>query len=141
MCNVGFVVTDRLEEALNHHRQALSLRHERQKILAANIANADTPGFKARDIDFRAEFASALGRRGERLELAATAPGHLARRGAPAAVGEVLYRVPDQPSLDGNTVDIDRERSAFVDNSVRYQAALTLLNQRIQGLKGAMAPE
>ena len=75
------VVTDRLEEALNHHRQALSLRHERQKILAANIANADTPGFKARDIDFRTEFAAALGRRGGRLELAATAPGHLARRG------------------------------------------------------------
>ena len=54
---------------------------------------------------------------------------------------ELLYRVPDQPSLDGNTVDMDRERTQFADNAVRYQAALTMMNRRIQGLKNAMQPE
>ncbi|MCK2184944.1 flagellar basal body rod protein FlgB [Halomonas getboli] len=135
---------DQLEASLNFSQQALHLRHERQKMLASNIANADTPGYKARDMDFGAELAKATrqgaGARGG-LSLARTDAGHLAGQGMPAPRGELLYRVPDQPSLDGNTVDMDRERTAFADNSVRYQASLTLLNSRIQGLKKAMQPE
>ena len=135
---------DKLEAAFHYHQQALSLRQERHKVLASNIANADTPNYKARDMDFAGELKKAVehGRSsGGGLSLARTSDGHLAGQGfAPPSQG-LLYRVPDQPSLDGNTVDMDRERTQFADNSVRYQAALTILNSRIQGLKSAMQPE
>nr|MCH9782385.1 flagellar basal body rod protein FlgB [Gammaproteobacteria bacterium] len=75
------------------------------------------------------------------LSLSTTAAGHIAGGSGSAPVGDLLYRVPDQPSLDGNTVNMDVERTRFADNSVRYQAALTMLNGRIQGLKSAMQPE
>ncbi|PMR77036.1 flagellar basal body rod protein FlgB [Billgrantia endophytica] len=135
---------DQLEAAFDYHQQALGLRQERHRILASNIANADTPNYKARDIDFASELKKAVehGRpAGGGLSLARTSDRHLAGQGfAPPDQG-LLYRVPDQPSLDGNTVDMDRERTQFADNSVRYQAALTILNSRIQGLKSAMQPE
>src|SRR5690554_945002 len=135
---------DQLEASLQFHQQALGLRQERHKILASNIANADTPNYKARDIDFASELKKAVeqGRpAGGGLELARTSERHLAGQGTAIASQELLYRVPDQPSLDGNTVDMDRERTQFADNAVRYQAALTLINSRIQGLKNAMQPE
>ncbi|RTR04382.1 flagellar basal body rod protein FlgB [Halomonas nitroreducens] len=135
---------DQLDAAFNFHQQALGLRQERQKVLASNIANADTPGYKARDMDFASELRHAVSR-GESsrggLDLARTSARHLAGQGPAAPGSDLLYRVPAQPSLDGNTVEMDRERSQFADNSVRYQAALTLLNRRIQGLKTAMQPE
>ena len=135
---------DKLEAAFNYHQQALGLRQERHKVLASNIANADTPNYKARDMDFAGELKKAVehGRSsGGGLSLARTSAGHLGGQGlAPPSQG-LLYRIPDQPSLDGNTVDMDRERTQFADNSVRYQAALTILNSRIQGLKSAMQPE
>ncbi|TDO16770.1 MULTISPECIES: flagellar basal body rod protein FlgB [Halomonas] len=134
---------DRLEASLNFHQQALAMRQERQKVLASNIANADTPGYKARDMDFASELRKAVqpGGTGEPLSLSITSVRHIAGQGAHHTSGELLYRVPDQPSLDGNTVDMDRERTQFADNSVRYQSALTILNSRIQGLKKAMQPE
>ncbi|ATJ84688.1 flagellar basal body rod protein FlgB [Halomonas beimenensis] len=135
---------DQLEAAFNFHQQALGLRQERQKVLASNIANADTPGYKARDMDFASELDKAVrhGRAsGGGLSLSRTDAGHLPGQALMAPNRELLYRVPDQPSLDGNTVDMDRERTAFADNSVRYQAGLTILNSRIQGLKKAMQPE
>ncbi|WP_163575944.1 flagellar basal body rod protein FlgB [Halomonas faecis] len=135
---------DQLEAAFNYHQQALGLRQDRHKVLASNIANADTPNYKARDMDFAGELKKAVAQ-GERnagsLSLARTSARHLEGQGMPPANRDLLYRVPDQPSLDGNTVDMDRERTAFADNAVRYQAALTLMNRRIQGLKGAMQPE
>ncbi|MFG6176411.1 flagellar basal body rod protein FlgB [Halomonas sp. THAF12] len=135
---------DQLEAAFNFHQQALSLRHERQKVLASNIANADTPGYKARDMDFSGELAKAV-RHGQvasgGLHLSRTDAGHLAGKAPASPDRELLYRVPEQPSLDGNTVDMDRERVAFADNSVRYQASLNFLTSRIQGLKKAMQPE
>lgn len=134
---------DRLEASLHYHQQALDLRQERQKVLASNIANADTPGYKARDMDFASALDRAVkhGRGGGGLALAQTSERHLAGQGRSELSRELLYRVPDQPSLDGNTVDMDRERTQFADNSVRYQSALTILNDRIQGLKKAMQPE
>ena len=113
-------------------------------MLANNIANADTPAFKARDFDFARERAGAMqnGRpSGSSMELATTSGRHLQGRLQAPAVRELLYRVPDQPSLDGNTVDMDRERTAFADNAVRYQASLTFMNSRLQGLKSAMQSE
>ncbi|WP_370184337.1 flagellar basal body rod protein FlgB [Alloalcanivorax sp.] len=135
---------DRLAAALQFDQEALNLRHQRQQVLANNIANADTPNFKARDFDFASELSRAMdsGRpAGGGLSLSTTAAGHIAGGSGSAPVGDLLYRVPDQPSLDGNTVNMDVERTRFADNSVRYQAALTMLNGRIQGLKSAMQPE
>ncbi len=132
---------DKLDGALRFHQEALNLRAERQQVLANNIANADTPQFKARDFDFARELSSAVqnGRpSGSAMNLATTSPRHLQGRLEVPDVRELLYRVPDQPSLDGNTVDMDRERTAFADNSVRYQASLTFMNSRLQGLKSAM---
>ena len=135
---------DRLAAALQFDQEALNLRHQRQQVLANNIANADTPNFKARDFDFSRELSRAMdsGRPADGgLSLSTTAAGHIAGGSGSAPVGDLLYRVPDQPSLDGNTVNMDVERTRFADNSVRYQAALTMLNGRIQGLKSAMQPE
>lgn len=135
---------DKLDGALRFHQEALNLRAERQQVLANNIANADTPAFKARDFDFARELACAMqnGRpSGSSMELATTSGRHLQGRLQAPAVRELLYRVPDQPSLDGNTVDMDRERTAFADNAVRYQASLTFMNSRLQGLKSAMQSE
>jgi flagellar basal-body rod protein FlgB len=134
---------DKLGEAFNFHREALNLRHQRQSILASNIANADTPHYKARDIDFASELSRALkeGPGGtSSVGLRTTSPQHF-RGGALASAAQTYdmrYRVPVQPSLDGNTVDMDQERAHFTDNAVRYQASLTLLNGYIQGLRNAM---
>lgn len=116
---------DRLDDALRFHASALQLRGERQALLAANIANADTPHYKAVDFDF----AKALAEHAQPRPAGAGAP-------APA----VLYRQPSQPSLDGNTVEMDAERGQFVDNTVRYEAALRFLNGQIRTLLDAMRP-
>lgn len=136
---------DKLGEALRFQQEALNLRSQRQEVLAANIANADTPNYKARDFDFRAELQRVMqeGRAsGGELSLARTSGRHIAGSGgAHAGMHELAYRMPDQPSLDGNTVDMDRERAQFADNALRYQATVTLLNGHIQGLRSAMQPE
>ena len=136
---------DQLSPALNFHQEALNLRAERQKVLAANIANADTPNYKARDFDFASELSQAMdsGRANAgALSLSTTSARHIGGASSSSVgVRDLLYRVPEQPSLDGNTVDMNRERVRFADNTVRYQAALSLLNGRIQGLKSAMQPE
>ncbi|HCN45121.1 MAG TPA: flagellar basal body rod protein FlgB [Pseudomonas sp.] len=134
---------DKLDNELRFQQDAMSLRAERQQVLANNIANADTPEFRARDFDFAAELASSLN--GDRISrgmsLATTSDRHLRAASSAASSRELLYRVPDQPSLDGNTVDMDRERAQFADNSVRYQASLTFLTNRLQSLKTAMQSE
>lgn len=140
---------DQLESAFTFQQQALSLRQARHEVLAANIANADTPNYKARDIDFASELKKAAasaeqaGQQGG-LALERTSTRHLSGQGPAWGSGQqadLLYRIPDQPSLDGNTVDMDRERSAFADNAVRYRVGLSMINSRIQGLKSAMQPE
>ena len=138
------MMIDKLAGSLNFHQEVLNLRAERQKVLASNIANADTPNYKARDFNFAGELSKVMDRgrsSGEGLSLSTTSGRHIAAQG-PASIGrDLLYRTPDQPSLDGNTVDMDRERAQFADNAVRYQAALTIMNRKIQGLKSAMQPE
>lgn len=135
---------DKLDSALRFQQEAINLRAERQKVLANNIANADTPNFKARDFDFQSELARVMeqGRsEGSGLTLARTSSRHIAGSSAASSIHELQYRMPDQPSLDGNTVDMDRERAAFADNALRYQADLTFVSRRIQGLKNAMQSE
>lgn len=136
---------DKLDASLRFHQQALSLRHQRHEVLANNIANADTPNYKARDFDF----STALSRATQQAQaersgpaLATTSSRHIpGGMAGNRSAQELFYRVPGQPSLDGNTVDMERERVQFTDNAVRYQASLTLLTSRIQGLKSAMQSE
>lgn len=136
---------DKLGSALNFQQEVLSLRQQRHEVLTSNIANADTPNYKARDFDFSQELSRAM--EGDRagqsgLSLSTTSAGHIGGHGVSGSkVHDLMYRVPAQPSLDGNTVDMDRERAEFADNAVRYQASLTMLNSRIQGLKSAMQSE
>ncbi|TRW48803.1 flagellar basal body rod protein FlgB [Aliidiomarina halalkaliphila] len=136
---------DKLTGAFNFHQEALNLRDQRQKVLASNIANADTPNYKARDFDFAAELKRAVdqGRSAQATnQLQRTHNGHIAGSGAAmSGVQTMQFTVPAQSRLDGNTVDMDLERSKFLDNSVRYQASLTFVNSRISGLRNAMQPE
>jgi len=106
--------------------------------IANNLANADTPGFKARDIDFRAALAAA-GEAGAPLPMAQTSSLHLATRGVEGdASGALRYRTPLAPSLDGNTVEPQLEQAAFAENAVRYQATLSFLNARFRSLMTAI---
>jgi flagellar basal-body rod protein FlgB len=120
---------NRLTQSLEFHGQALSLRAERQRLLASNIANGDTPGYIARDLDFANSLRQALGQGGTaRASLAGTAAGHLVRPLASAEDPRMVYAMPSQTNLDGNTVDMDRERAAFADNSVKFEATLRFIN-------------
>ncbi|WP_295995844.1 flagellar basal body rod protein FlgB [Rugamonas sp.] len=106
------------------HGDALQLRTERTRILASNIANENTPGYQAQDMDFAATMAAAT----------ATAGGAL----APAGAQDTLYRVPFHPSGDGNTVEIGVEQAAFAQNASDYQTSLTFLSMQIKGIAKAI---
>ncbi len=129
---------DKLDQAFRFHQNALALRAERQQVLASNIANADTPNFKARDIDFRQAMQSAMATAGASPQAAAAAPAH--PRHLPLYAGStpsgqpLLYRTPRQDSIDGNTVELDAERAQFADNALRYEASLSAVNGRIKSL-------
>lgn len=130
----------KLDNFFASQKAALDLRVQRQQLLATNIANADTPHYKARDIDFGAAFSSALaGREAGGLPMARTAGGHMAGGGITPSP-YLQYRPEIQSSVDGNTVDMDIERAQFADNAVRYEAGLTFINGRIRGLLDAMQP-
>ena len=116
------------------HTQALALWQRRAEVLSTNLANADTPNYQARDIDFRAALGAATP---GSLPLAAPSQGQI-DTSAPNAAESLKYRVPMQPSLDGNTVDAETEQSAFAENSVRYQASLTFINAQIRLLRTAI---
>lgn len=128
-----------IDSALGPMPEALILRGKRSELLASNLANADTPNFKARDFDFRAAMDQA---HAGQVALAATHTNHIALTDA-NGVGNapMQFRVPNQPALDGNTVDAQVEQAAFAENAVSYQATLTFLNSRIKGLMGAIKGE
>lgn len=112
----------KIDKEVSFVQSALSLRARRQEILASNIANSDTPNYKARDLDFAAALKSAMGAGGGKLALARTSARHLDGSGSGSAAGAfVKYRASVQPSLDGNTVDPDVERAHFAENALHYQ--------------------
>jgi len=117
--------------------QALNLRAYRTEVLASNIANADTPNYKARDFDFAAALSGAIGTR-ERVALARTSARHLGGATAPTPAAALQYRVPVQPSIDGNTVEMDTELAQFSDNALRMQADLTFMSARLRELQTAI---
>ena len=135
--SLSLAMLDRLTAALNFNATALLLRAERTRVLASNIANADTPHYKARDFDFAAALAQATGRATAQAPIARTQAAHLPASGA-AAQPALLYRVPMQTALDANTVDLDLERAAFADNTVRYEASLRFINGQIRTLMTAI---
>lgn len=130
------------DKALGIHEQALMLRARRNEVLAVNIANADTPNFKARDIDFRAALATAAGGQGSdgSLALERTRGGHIDPAGAGMSPleAQLKYRTPNQPTLDGNTVESHVEQVAFAENALRYQASLQFLGGKFNTLKSAI---
>lgn len=169
---------DRLTGQFELHARALTLRAERQKLLAANIANVDTPNYKARDVDFASVLSQATGRPvpagaggaiSGALPMAAPGASPATTSAGPmtASVGvmrvtdsrhlgpvadpdggdsrfasrDMLYRTPQQPSIDGNTVDLDRERANFADNTVRYEATLRFIGGQVRTLTSAIRGE
>ena len=127
-----------IDSALGIHPQALAVRARRAEILAANIANADTPNYKARDINFRTLLGGAQDQQ-LTARLAATHAAHLPDAEATGNLGGALmYRMPLQPSIDGNTVDPQAEYSQFSQNAMQYQASLTFLSNRIKNLMTAI---
>jgi flagellar basal-body rod protein FlgB len=145
---------DKLDALFDFNATALRVRAQRQEILAANIANADTPNYKARDIDFAASLKKALeanvasaadnaaaGAKGN-LSLATSHTKHIPGGGGGAGINEadLLYRPLIQGSVDGNSVDGEVERTAFVDNAIHYEANITMLNAQIKDMTTALSP-
>jgi len=128
---------NRLTDSLDFQGQALQLRSERQRLIASNIANADTPGYIARDMDFAKTLKAATGALPAAGALATSHAGHLAIGGAAGATGakvagDLLYATPSQTNLDRNTVDMDRERASFADNAIKYEATLRFINSNVR---------
>ena len=141
-------MNSRLTESIDFHGRALTLRAERQQVIASNIANADTPRYAARDFDFRSALAEATGGAAagpvpSAARIATTQAGHLGAAPAPGRLDATAlkYRVTEQPSIDGNTVDLDRERANFADNALRYEAGLRFINGSVRTLLSAIKGE
>jgi flagellar basal-body rod protein FlgB len=145
---------NRLTQSLDFQAQALTLRSERQRLLASNIANADTPGYVARDLDFSAALrdatasfnvegsSGAASAVGVPIRPANTHPGHIAS-GLPVGGGSLstlAYARNSQNSMDRNSVDLDRERATFADNTLRYEAALRFINGGLRTMLDAIKP-
>jgi flagellar basal-body rod protein FlgB len=159
---------DKLDAEFNFGRQALDVRSYRQELLSSNIANADTPGYKARDVDFSSTLAGALRKSGgstsgtgasnnatlamtqsadvtSGMTMATDSPGQMAGKASLIATGgpsddygKLAYRIPTQPSLDGNTVDLDAERVQFADNSLHFESTMTEVSNQIKALSSAI---
>ena len=123
----------RLTDALHFQTQALALRSERQRLLASNIANADTPGYEARDFDFAAALRDAT----RQVAAPGAAGGGLSAQTL-RQEAQLRWALPAQTNLDGNTVDMDRERAAFVENSVKYESTLRFINGSVRTMLDAM---
>lgn len=120
---------------LSPHEQALKFRALRNQVLSSNIANADTPNYKARDLDFSAALKNA---QTGSLSLKMTSDMHHKAWRAGSDTPKALYRVPTQPTLDGNTVESDVEQAAFAENALQYRASLAFLDGQIRSLRYAL---
>ncbi len=131
-------MVSKIDNALSFQSQALGLRAQRQQLLAGNIANADTPNYKARDFDFSTALKAAVaGRSNGSLALHTSAAGHI-RTSTDAIPARLMYRVPTQSSADGNTVEMDVERAQFSENAIHYEAGLTFITHQIRTMMSAI---
>jgi len=132
-------MVNKLDDALRFQQTALSLRAARQELLASNIANADTPNYKARDIDFARALQTALAGDSSTVQVAKTSSMHLDGSSGTSIMGApVMYRKPVQPSADGNTVDMDVERAQFADNALRYEASVRFVSEQMRQMLTAI---
>jgi flagellar basal-body rod protein FlgB len=133
-------MANQIDSLLKFHTEALNLRAQRQQLLASNIANADTPGYKARDIDFRRALQEMLAGGTSAAAAVRTRDAHLPGKQAAGtdSPGKSLYRSEVQPSLDGNTVDMDVERAQFAQNAIHYEANLMMINSQLKALLSAI---
>lgn len=131
---------NRLTDTLNFQAEAMKLRSERQRVLASNIANADTPGFKARDIDFPKALREATGEIPIAGKLTTTQAGHMAPLAGAMAESNKEYALQAQTNLDSNGVDMDRERASFADNTVKFEATLRFINGSVRAALDSMKP-
>ncbi|MCA6217960.1 flagellar basal body rod protein FlgB [Ideonella sp. B7] len=129
---------NRLTQSMDFQAQALSLRAERQRLLASNIANADTPGYVAREMDFAQALRQATGAVPVPGQMNVTQAGHIQPPAGALSESGLRYALNSQTSLDSNTVDMDRERASFAENSVKYEATLRFLNSQIKNVLDAM---
>lgn len=127
----------RLDDALRFHQTALGLRSQRQSVIASNIANADTPNYKARDMDFSSALRAAMGGNVSPIGMSTTSRGHMPMM-APATAPALQYRQESQSSVDGNTVDMDTERSAMAENSFQYEASLSFVTSFLKSMQTAV---
>jgi flagellar basal-body rod protein FlgB len=131
-------MTSGIDDAFGIYAKALETYGRRAEVLAGNLANADTPGYKARDLDFKAILGGVVK---NELPLSKSASAHLATSDRGLSNGELLYRVPLQPSADGNTVDTQTEQAQFAQNAIRYQASISFLDGSIRTLLSAIRGE
>ena len=131
-------MTNRLDDTMRFHQTALNVRAYRQQVIASNIANADTPNFKARDVDFRAALAGALGGKTGDVTMKTTSARHIAGAVSGTFDASLKYRNEEQGAVDGNTVNMDVERAAFAENSVQYQASVTFINGLLTSMQRAV---
>ena len=130
-----------LDDALGIHQNALLLRSRRAEVLANNIANADTPNYKARDIDFHSILSDAQGMQTDSSALHVTHAKHMHLDDFSSDSETLMYRVPLQPSLDGNTVDNQVEQAKYAENSMQYLASLNFVSGNLKGLLTAIRGE
>lgn len=123
--------------ALGIHEQAMQLRIQRSEVLANNLANADTPNFKAKDIDFKSALSNEMASQSGSMKK--TSHLHLDIAGTVSGGASLKYRTPLQPSIDGNTVDSQAEMSRFAKNSMDFQASFQFLNNKFKGLSKAIS--
>lgn len=126
------------DRALGIHEQALAFRGERASVLANNIANADTPNFKARDLDFASVLEAQQSGEQRSVQMARTHARHLQVENLIDQAAGLRYRTPSQPSIDGNTVEVQAEQARYTENAVDFQASFTFLNSKFKGLMTAL---
>ena len=132
-------MVSKIDNALQFNRTVLNLRAARQELIASNIANVDTPNYKAKDIDFAKTLQGAITGNTAKLQMAGTAPHHLSSSLGENVMGaQVMFRNVVQPSADGNTVDMDVERAQFADNALRYEASVKFVDNQIKSVLTAL---
>ncbi|RTE66876.1 flagellar basal body rod protein FlgB [Amphritea opalescens] len=128
------------DNALGIHEKAVGVRIQRAEILANNIANSDTPNYKARDIDFESVLQGVQGGQ-QPLQMSRTSDEHSTGLISADYASELMYRIPSQPSVDGNTVDVQAEMARYTENAIDYQASFQFLNNKFKGLTSAIKGE
>lgn len=127
------------DKALGIHDDAMLLRSQRAEVIANNIANADTPNYQARDIDFKSVLSGVSS--DPKLQVAQTDGGHASGFLNPDMAADLMYRIPSQASVDGNTVEVQEEMASYTENALAFQSSFTFVDKKFKGLMAAIKGE